>query len=187
MYSPSKHRAKLSPLALVLAGLLTSPVTGMQAMAQDGVLEEVIVTARKREESLQETPVAVSALSGLQLEEAGLNDLTDLDRIVPNLTANIGAGGGSTQLFIRGVGARNSGAQILAEVAQVAPTIWVTRRPPRFLPDDVDGRVLFDRATAAYRAQQAGPGAAAPVLAEEGLGQVVMVPPVRAARARGRS
>lgn len=83
------------------------------------------------------------------------------------------------------VGARNSGAQILAEVSQVAHTTWVTRRPPRFLPDDVDGRVLFDRATAAYRAQQTGTGVAAPVLAEEGLGQVVMVPPVREARARG--
>jgi putative flavoprotein involved in K+ transport len=81
------------------------------------------------------------------------------------------------------VGARNSGAQILAEVSQVAHTIWVTRGPPHFLPDDVDGRVLFDRATAAYHAQQAGTGGTA--LVEGGLGLVVMVPPVRDARARG--
>jgi cation diffusion facilitator CzcD-associated flavoprotein CzcO len=83
------------------------------------------------------------------------------------------------------VGARNSGAQILAEVSPVAHTTWVTRRPPRFLPDEVDGRVLFDRATAEYKAQQAGSAPAAPTLAEGGLGQVVMVPPVREARARG--
>jgi putative flavoprotein involved in K+ transport len=82
------------------------------------------------------------------------------------------------------VGARNSGAQILAEVSQVAATTWVTRAPPHFLPDDVDGRVLFDRATAHYRAQQAG-GLSLAAAAQDGLGQVVMVPPVRAARARG--
>src|SRR5689334_5307555 len=76
------------------------------------------------------------------------------------------------------VGARNSGAQILAEVSQVAPTIWVTRAPPHFLPDDVDGRVLFDRATAYYQAQQAGSGTLA-AAAQGGLGQIVMVPPVR--------
>ncbi len=83
------------------------------------------------------------------------------------------------------VGARNSGAQILAEVSQVAHTTWVTRRPPHFLPDEVDGRALFDRATAVYHAQQAGTRAAAAGPAEGGLGQVVMVPPVRAARTRG--
>lgn len=84
------------------------------------------------------------------------------------------------------VGARNSGAQILAEVAQVAHTTWVTRTPPHFLPDAVDGRALFDRATAEYQAQQSG--GAVPTLAaaaQGGLGQVVMVPPVREARARG--
>jgi putative flavoprotein involved in K+ transport len=82
------------------------------------------------------------------------------------------------------VGARNSGAQILAEVSQVAHTTWVTRAAPHFLPDEVDGRALFDRATVAYQAQQAGTSGTGP-LAESGLGQVVMVPPVRAARARG--
>ncbi len=81
------------------------------------------------------------------------------------------------------IGARNSGAQILSEVSQVAHTTWVTRTPPHFLHDDVDGRVLFDRATAAYQAQQAGVSSFVP--GEDGLGQVVMVPPVREARTRG--
>jgi putative flavoprotein involved in K+ transport len=84
------------------------------------------------------------------------------------------------------VGARNSAAQILAEVAQVADTTWVTRRPPQFLPDDVDGRALFDRATAEYNAAQTGQGAGSlAAAAQGGLGQVVMVPPVLAARERG--
>jgi putative flavoprotein involved in K+ transport len=84
------------------------------------------------------------------------------------------------------VGGRNSAAQILAEVSRVAPVTWVTRRPPRFLPDDVDGRALFDRATEAYRAHAAGESdSGLPAAAEGGLGQIVMVPPVREARDRG--
>ncbi len=78
------------------------------------------------------------------------------------------------------VGGGNSGAQILAEVSEVAETTWVTIEPPRFLPDDVDGRVLFERATARFRALQEG-REGEPV---GGLGDIVMVPSVKAARAR---
>jgi len=81
------------------------------------------------------------------------------------------------------VGGANSGAQILAEVSQAAAsTTWVALEPPRFLPDDVDGRVLFDRATARWRAIQAGRPPENPA---NGLGDIVMVPSVRAARDRG--
>ena len=82
------------------------------------------------------------------------------------------------------VGGGNSGAQIIAEVSKVADTTWVTHEEPRFLPDDVDGRVLFERATRRYRARRDGHGAG-PSGAPGGLGDVVMVPPVREARERG--
>ncbi len=80
------------------------------------------------------------------------------------------------------VGGGNTAAQLLAEISLVADTTWVTLRPPKFLPDDVDGRVLFDVATARRRALDAGerdPGGVA------GLGDVVMVESVRDARDRG--
>src|SRR5699024_10811663 len=79
------------------------------------------------------------------------------------------------------VGGGNSAAQILAEVSTVAETLWVTRRPPLFMPDEVDGRVLFDVATAREAARRSGrdhDGVA-------GLGDIVMVPPVQAARDHG--
>jgi putative flavoprotein involved in K+ transport len=79
------------------------------------------------------------------------------------------------------VGGGNSGAQILAEVSQVADATWVTLKEPTFLPDHVDGRYLFDQATARYRAQQEGRPAPEPA----GLGDIVMVPLVRDARDRG--
>lgn len=80
------------------------------------------------------------------------------------------------------VGGGNSGAQILAEVSLVAKAVWVTPEPPLFLPDDVDGRVLFERATERFRATRDG---REPATAEGGLGNIVMVPLVQAARARG--
>jgi len=76
------------------------------------------------------------------------------------------------------VGGGNSGAQILAELSQVADATWITLEEPLFLPDDVDGRVLFERATARLKA---GPGAER----VGGIGDIVMVPPVKAARERG--
>ena len=79
------------------------------------------------------------------------------------------------------VGGGNSGAQILAELSRVADVTWVTLAPPSFLPDHVDGRYLFDQATALYRARQEGRPAPEPA----SLGDVVMVPPVREARDRG--
>lgn len=80
------------------------------------------------------------------------------------------------------VGGGNSGAQIFAEVSLAARATWVTPQPPVFLPDDVDGRVLFERATARWQTRQ---GLAADSPPPGGLGDVVMVEPVKAARARG--
>lgn len=79
------------------------------------------------------------------------------------------------------VGGGNSAAQILAEVSTTAETTWVTTRPPRFLPDDVDGRALFATARARIQALQEGREHAGVA----GLGDIVMVASVREARARG--
>lgn len=80
------------------------------------------------------------------------------------------------------VGGGNSGAQIMAEVSLAADATWVTTTEPLFLPDDVDGRVLFQRATDRWRAQMEGRTVDAPI---GGLGDIVAIPSVRAARARG--
>ncbi|CAL9335413.1 putative oxidoreductase CzcO [Streptomyces sp. enrichment culture] len=82
------------------------------------------------------------------------------------------------------VGGGNSGAQIAADLALDGhvEVVWVTRRPPRFLADDVDGRALFDVATARRRALEEGRGDTGGVAS---LGDIVAVPPVRAARDAG--
>lgn len=76
------------------------------------------------------------------------------------------------------VGGGNSGAQLVAELSWVADTRWVTTSEPVFLPDDVDGRVLFERASARVKGDF---GTAATTT----IGDIVMVPPVKEARDRG--
>ena len=79
------------------------------------------------------------------------------------------------------VGGGNSGAQIAAELAEVATVTWATREPPTFLPVEVDGRYLFEQATRRWAALQAGQTPDPP----RSLGDVVQVPPVRRALERG--
>ncbi|MEV4331260.1 ArsO family NAD(P)H-dependent flavin-containing monooxygenase [Streptomyces sp. NPDC049597] len=80
------------------------------------------------------------------------------------------------------VGGGNSGAQIAADLAHDTELTWVTQRPPRYLADDIDGRALFDAATARRRAleeRRTDTGGVA------SLGDIVAVGPVREARDRG--
>jgi putative flavoprotein involved in K+ transport len=80
------------------------------------------------------------------------------------------------------VGGGNSGAQIAADLAHDTELTWVTQRPPRFLADDIDGRALFDVATARRRALDEGRTDTGGVAS---LGDIVAVPPVREARDAG--
>jgi iron complex outermembrane receptor protein len=89
-------------LAAAIATALPIP-----ALAQDQVtaLGEIMVTARKREESLQDVPVAVTSLSGDALQTIGAQDLTVISQSVPNVTLeNSRATNSTLTAFIRGVG-----------------------------------------------------------------------------------
>lgn len=89
-------------------------VLAIPAYAQDkqsginALMDEIVVTARKREESIQDTPIAVSAFTGENLEARGIVRIDDLDSITPNMTfSNIntnGGGGSNVSVYIRGVG-----------------------------------------------------------------------------------
>lgn len=77
---------------------------------EDGIngtgIEEVIVIARKREESLQEVPISITAFSAADIESKSLFTLKDLGQFTPNLSfSNMGQGGNSgAVVFMRGVG-----------------------------------------------------------------------------------
>lgn len=102
----NKILATISPPALCAAIAAANMSMVAAPSSAQIVLEEVLVTARKREETLQETPLAVTALTGDQLRAEGLRNLSDLTRVVPNIDV---AADAQAQIYIRGVGARNPG------------------------------------------------------------------------------
>ena len=73
----------------------------MSAQAQNAI-DEVVVTARKKAESLQDVPVAVSALGEEQLDALGIDVFTDYLAQMPGITAG-GSGPGQNTIYIRGV------------------------------------------------------------------------------------
>jgi len=80
-----------------LAIAIATSLCSTHAAAQ---LEEVIVTAQKREESLQDTAIAITALSGEAFDELNISDSSDYEAIVPSLSVR----DTPSRLFIRGVG-----------------------------------------------------------------------------------
>jgi len=98
--TPQRHLLPLAVATALGATALPSSLTAQEA------LEEIIVTARFREENLQETPLAITAITGSLLESRGATSTLDLDAFVPNtVIAPLGAGWGSTAAaFIRGIG-----------------------------------------------------------------------------------
>src|SRR6187549_1666705 len=93
----------------MLASAGTAMAQEAATPAADGkkttTLEGIKVTARKREETLQEVPVAVTAFTADSLDKLNVEDLSDLDAQVPNLTIYAARGSSSTlTAYIRGVG-----------------------------------------------------------------------------------
>jgi iron complex outermembrane recepter protein len=101
-------RSLLHRRTLLLAGAALAPslVVAQQSATEGSGLEEVVITARFREESLQKTPLAITAISGDALETRGANSVIDIGKFSPNVTINpLGAGYGPTLVAnIRGVG-----------------------------------------------------------------------------------
>ncbi|MBT5207709.1 MAG: TonB-dependent receptor plug domain-containing protein, partial [Halieaceae bacterium] len=103
---------KILPQA-VAAAALTLPAA-LPALAQSsGMLEEVVVTAAKRQQTLQEVPIAVSVVTSETIEQAQVLDIKDLQTLVPSLRVTQLQGSAQTNFIIRGFGngANNAGIE----------------------------------------------------------------------------
>lgn len=112
-------------LAAAIAAALPAP-----AQAQDEVaaLGEIIVTARKREENLQDVPISVSAFSGETLELMGVPDLVAIGQSVPNVTLEASRATNSTlTAFIRGVGQQDPVAGFEGGVGIYLDDVYLAR------------------------------------------------------------
>jgi len=98
-----KTKLKMGLMAAAVIAVNTAPVVA-QERDTSLVLEEVLVIARKREESLQDVSVAVSAVTDTALADAHIRDSADLSKLVPSLTVGSGQAGGTGSFVIRGIG-----------------------------------------------------------------------------------
>lgn len=137
-----KNRCRRTGALAVLAttvGIVCSPQVCAQKepsseVASTGAIEEVIVTARRREESLQETPIAITAISGGELRERGITRVTELTKSVPSL--HIGEGH-ANHIFLRGVGESNGFARIDPPVGFYLDDVFLPRTDSQLM-DTVD-------------------------------------------------
>jgi outer membrane receptor protein involved in Fe transport len=94
-------------LVLMVATVLPQETAFAQTTNESGALEEIVVTARKREERLQDVPVSISAFSADDIAEYGVNDISKLSDFAPNFSyetfgGRIGAEGDTARPVIRG-------------------------------------------------------------------------------------
>ena len=122
MLRTQKHLLGLAVLATV-AALPVAP----SVQAQAGVLEEVVVTSRKRSENLQDVGFSVSALTKSEIEGQFARDITDLANISPNIVIDDTAQGpgGVAAIFIRGIGVADVEKNFDPAVAVVVDNMFI--------------------------------------------------------------
>jgi iron complex outermembrane receptor protein len=101
-----------------------------EAAGEDGATQdqELVVTARRRAESLQDVPIAVTAYSGEALERQGAIDITDISDTTPNVTLETSRGSNTTlTAFIRGVGQQDPVAGFEAGVGLYLDDVFLNR------------------------------------------------------------
>jgi iron complex outermembrane receptor protein len=91
--------------AASLAAIIQGPAMAQTAEPDEGASGEIIVTAQKRSESLQDVPIAITAISAAQLTDRGIRNSVDVAASTPNLQINETAGSGTQPaVFLRGIG-----------------------------------------------------------------------------------
>jgi iron complex outermembrane receptor protein len=105
--------------------IAANEASGEEGSTQD---QEIIVTARRRTESLQDVPIAVTAYSGEALERQGSLDITDISDTTPNVTIETSRGSNTTlTAFIRGVGQQDPVAGFEAGVGLYLDDVFINR------------------------------------------------------------
>jgi iron complex outermembrane receptor protein len=113
----------LAATVIILIGVFSAPAANAQDSRQHGdmmpLLEEVVVTARKREETILDAPLSISALGADQIEARKLRGLTDLAVSMPNVALDdIGTARGIANFSMRGLGINSS-------IPSIDPTVGV--------------------------------------------------------------
>ena len=140
MHCETQHRTKVSKtathslrktalsLTTVLGITLASPFgISNTAMAQTGALEEIIVTANKRSESLQNVPIAVTAFDAELIQAAGINNASDVAILTPSLTITVNTQPFTAAFRIRGVGTSQTDIALEPSVGLFVDDVYLGR------------------------------------------------------------
>lgn len=149
MSRSQSHWALAAGFALGACGALGAPPSTAQEQAEAAdslALEEIVVTARKREESLQDVPLSITAFSADTLEQRGIESIYDVARVTPNLSFNQTYGRAFDRPVIRGM------SQILGErtVSFVVDGIYLAGNITGADLDDVETLEVLKGPQAAY-------------------------------------
>jgi iron complex outermembrane receptor protein len=116
-------------LTTMLAGVMATPALGQSAEPEDGVGDEIVVTAQRRAQNLQDVPAAVTALSDVALEQQQIRDVQDLQYQIPNISIAAGTGtANSARIFLRGVGEDESRGAVDPAVGIYVDGIYIGRQ-----------------------------------------------------------
>jgi iron complex outermembrane receptor protein len=131
-------KAALKSSVATLVVLAAAPAFAQEQPAQRTQLEEIVVTAERREARLQDVPVAVTAFSEKTLQNRQISNVVDIMTTIPNLHASNNIGQGSaTTMFIRGVGETESIVTIDTPVGFYLDDVYIGRQ-------GVNNMALFD-------------------------------------------
>jgi iron complex outermembrane receptor protein len=117
--------ARQISLALLLAGTGGQAVAAGEDTKAEPALETVTVTAQHREQTLQEVPVAVSAIKGTSITADGVRSMGDITTFVPNASAKNPDGDGRPRWYIRGLGTGDTGAATVFPVGIYADDVYL--------------------------------------------------------------
>jgi outer membrane receptor protein involved in Fe transport len=120
---------------LVASAIAAALVPSAAVVAQSEGLEEILVTAQRREQSLQDVPISVTAVTGEAIEQGGFSDVEDLSIFVPNLFMRDAFTGQS--LIVRGVGTSTGNEAFEQAVAAFSDGVYYGR-------DNLSQGAVFD-------------------------------------------
>jgi len=129
----SKLRASSALAGTAMAALLvTSPAMAQEADDSVGI-EEIIVTAQKVSEDVQDVPIAITALTGERLEQAGTTSLESIGRLVPSVTFRKGTTSANSAIVMRGVGTITFSVAAEPSVSTVVDGVVLSRSGQAFM------------------------------------------------------
>jgi len=132
MYKNNKKPFTIQPLALAITAILMTTTAYSAEIDEKIGLETITVTAQKREQSIQEVPMSVSAFFSEDMKNMQINDIGDLQSSVPNLTVHQGDAQNAV-VYIRGVGQIDSLAFADPGVGLYLDDVYLGRAQGAFL------------------------------------------------------